>query len=145
MAKLQEVREEPRLQAIDLYFVDSSCKGKTESGAAWLNYDRPWLSGSPAPSPQSQSAAPATQAPGSTRQQDTSHCELRLNRSRWLNPYEGESGAQDIYNRPEAESPACSLLEAGATEGGRRVPMAPGGAGGRGRVATFLWVGLGSQ
>ena len=50
---------------------------------------------------------------GSKRQQHTSRCEPGTNHSCWLSSWKGER-VQNVRNQPEAESPACSVPEAGA-------------------------------
>lgn len=52
----------------------------------------------------------------------------------------GGERAQDVYNWPEAESPACRLLEAGATEG-TRVPYGTWWGWGWGEGSQELSVG----
>ena len=48
---------------------------------------------------------------------------------------------QDVYNWPEAESPACGLLEAGATAEGTRVPYGTSWGWGWGEGSQELSVG----
>lgn len=50
---------------------------------------------------------------GSKCPRHTSRCELGTNRSCLPSSWKGER-VQDVWNQPEAESPACSLPEAGA-------------------------------